>query len=205
MRCGTLRHECTWGRGEGRRVSFFAEANCHWPSFEITRDSRRSIARDLIARDRSRSPEITPARSPEIATPADGRADPRGDGVHPHPRRRRRGVDGPRRPSCEQAARRAVAAPLARGCALALRRRAAAARGRPLPLAGQRDTLPRHFLDTSVEGAGEGNLTCLRLFPLLQDLGLAGATGPHSGSRGESHSPPVLSGMRARRQAHIVQ
>ena len=104
-----------------------------------TRDSGRSIARDSIARDHTspaRSPEITLARSPEIATPADGRADPRGDGVHPHPRRRRRGVDGPRRPSGEQAARRAVAAPLARGCALALRRRAAAARGRPLPLAG---------------------------------------------------------------------
>ena len=46
-----------------------------------------------------------------------------------------------------------------------------------------------------------GRRTCLKSPSLLQHLGLAGATGPHSGSRVESHSPLVQSGMRARRQA----
>ena len=47
--------------------------------------------------------------------------------------------------------------------------------------------------------------TCLRLFPLLQHLGLVGAEGPHPGSRGEHRSPLVHAGEQARRQAHIVQ
>ena len=49
--------------------------------------------------------------------------------------------------------------------------------------------------------AREGRHTCLQSSSLLQHLGLVGATGPHSGSKGESHSPLVQSGMRARRQA----
>ena len=53
--------------------------------------------------------------------------------------------------------------------------------------------------------AREGKHTCLQSSSLLQHLGLVGATGPHSGPRGESHSPLVLSGERAGRQAHIVQ
>ena len=53
--------------------------------------------------------------------------------------------------------------------------------------------------------AREGKHTCLQSSSLLQHLGLVGATGPHSGPRGESHSPPVLSGERGGRQAHIVQ
>ena len=50
-----------------------------------------------------------------------------------------------------------------------------------------------------------GKLTWLRLFPLLQHLGLVGAAGPHPGSRGEHRSPLVHAGLQARRQAHIVQ
>ena len=50
-----------------------------------------------------------------------------------------------------------------------------------------------------------GGHTCLRLFPLLQHLGLVGAAGPHPGSRGEHRSPLVHAGEQARRQAHIVQ
>ena len=60
----------------------------------------------------------------------------------------------------------------------------------------------------SLEGCGggrRGNLTLLRWLLLLQHLGLVGATGPHSGSKGEYHSPLVQLGMRARRQAHIGQ
>ena len=49
-----------------------------------------------------------------------------------------------------------------------------------------------------------GQLTWLKLFSLLQHLGLVGATGPHSGSRGEHGSPLVHTGERARREAHIV-
>ena len=52
--------------------------------------------------------------------------------------------------------------------------------------------------------AREGKHTCLQSSSLLQHLGLVGATGPHSGPRGESHSPPVLSGERGGRQAHTV-
>ena len=48
-------------------------------------------------------------------------------------------------------------------------------------------------------------LTFLRLFSLLQHLELVGATAPHSGCRGESHSPLVHTGKQARRQVHIVQ
>ena len=47
-----------------------------------------------------------------------------------------------------------------------------------------------------------GQLTWLKLFSLLQHLGLVGATGPHSGSRGEHGSPLVHTGERARREAH---
>ena len=40
---------------------------------------------------------------------------------------------------------------------------------------------------------------------LLQHLGHVGATGPHSGSKREYHSPLVRSSECARRQAHIAQ
>lgn len=50
-----------------------------------------------------------------------------------------------------------------------------------------------------------GKLTWLRSFPLLQHLGLVGATSPHSGSKGEHRSPLVHAGEQARWQAHIVQ
>ena len=50
-----------------------------------------------------------------------------------------------------------------------------------------------------------GKLTCLRLFPLLQHLGLVGATGPHPGSKREHRSPLLHAGEQARRQAHTVQ
>ena len=56
-----------------------------------------------------------------------------------------------------------------------------------------------------MEVARVGMCTCLKSSSLLQHLGQVGATGPHSGSRGESHSPLVLSGERAGRQVHIVQ
>ena len=46
--------------------------------------------------------------------------------------------------------------------------------------------------------------TYLRLFPLLQHLGLVGAAGPHPGSRGEHRSPLVHVGKHARWQACIV-
>ena len=53
-----------------------------------------------------------------------------------------------------------------------------------------------------------GQLTWLKLFSLLQHLGLVGATGPHSGSRGEHRSPRWCTrasiGEQARRQAHTV-
>ena len=50
-----------------------------------------------------------------------------------------------------------------------------------------------------------GKLTWLRLFPLLQHLGLVGATGPHPGSKREHRSPLLHAGEQARRQAHTVQ
>ena len=40
--------------------------------------------------------------------------------------------------------------------------------------------------------------TYLRLFPLLQHLGLVGAAGPHPGSRGEHRSPLVHAGKSRR-------
>ena len=49
-----------------------------------------------------------------------------------------------------------------------------------------------------------GRRTCLKSPSLLQHLGLAGATGPHSGSRVESHSPLVQLGMRARRRRRHI-
>ena len=49
-----------------------------------------------------------------------------------------------------------------------------------------------------------GQLTWLKLFSLLQHLGLVGATGPHSGCKGEHRSPLAQSGEHARWQAHIV-
>ena len=60
----------------------------------------------------------------------------------------------------------------------------------------------------SLEGCGggrRGNLTLLRWLLLLQHLGLVGATGPHSGSKGEHRSPLLHAGKQTRRQAHIVQ
>ena len=53
--------------------------------------------------------------------------------------------------------------------------------------------------------AREGKHTCLQSSSLLQHLGLVGATGPHSWSKGEYHYPLVQLGMRARQQAHIKQ
>ena len=49
-----------------------------------------------------------------------------------------------------------------------------------------------------------GKCPCLLLFLLPQHLGLVGATGPHSGCKGEHRSPLAQSGEHARRQAHIV-
>uniref|UniRef100_A0A6T9PG12 Uncharacterized protein n=1 Tax=Haptolina ericina TaxID=156174 RepID=A0A6T9PG12_9EUKA len=46
--------------------------------------------------------------------------------------------------------------------------------------------------------------TCLKSPSLLQHLGLVGAAAPHSGSRGEYHSPLVHMNERARQRAHTV-